>query len=101
MKTLLSALVFASILTLAPGCATMTKSECAAADWQAIGYAEGAKGSDQQYFERVRKDCAKHKIRADSDAFKAGHREGIQDYCIFDNGLALGKSGGAYNHQCS
>ena len=51
-------------------------------------------------FNTYQKDCAKHQIKADFNAFKSGHAQGLQSYCTFDQGLNNGKRGVDYNTHC-
>ena len=88
------------ISLLTASCASLNKNECAVANWRALGYAQGAKGYGQQKYERYSKDCAKHQITADFDAFQRGHEEGLKAYCTFDSGLAVGGRGQGYNRNC-
>ena len=53
------------------GCAGMSASECQLADWEAVGYEDGARGSSSDQFGTHRKNCAKHDVAPD---FKAGGR---------------------------
>lgn len=94
------AIVATFVLTLS-GCATMNKDECMSADWRALGYQQGSNGGGTQNFSRLQKDCANHGISANFEAFQQGHREGLDNYCSYDQGLASGQNGHAYNTQCS
>ncbi len=89
-----------SISIVLSGCAAMSKKECLTADWQAIGYEQGAQGHNASGFERFRKSCAKHTVTADFNHFLSGHNKGLAHYCTFDNGLALGQKGKTYNTVC-
>lgn len=89
------------LLLSVTGCATMNKDECVSADWQAMGYQQGARGGSTQAFSRMQQACANHGITADFSAYQQGHRQGLDNYCSFDQGLALGQNGSSYNTQCS
>ena len=91
---------FFSLVMLLAGCATMNKEECEVADWRAVGYQHGAKGQSATAFETYQKDCSKHQIKADFSAFKQGHQQGIDEYCIYERGMELGRAGANYNNQC-
>ena len=70
------------------------------ADWQALGFEQGNQGKGIALFNTYQKDCAKHQIKADFNAFKSGHAQGLQSYCTFDQGLNNGKRGVDYNTHC-
>lgn len=82
------------------GCSSMNKDECELANWQAMGFQYGARGEDALAFSKYQKECAAHKIKADYQAFNKGHQEGLNQYCSFETGNALGTSGSKYNTQC-
>lgn len=100
-KTIAHLSLYVAIVIALSGCAAMSEKECLTADWQAIGFEEGAKGHDASGFERFRKSCAKHTVTADFNRFLAGHNKGLDQYCTFDSGLALGQQGKTYNTVCS
>ncbi|MEO1247092.1 MAG: DUF2799 domain-containing protein [Pseudomonadota bacterium] len=91
------AVVFA--LTLS-GCATMNSEECALSDWHAVGYEDGAKGLQSERFGDYRKDCAKHGVVPDFQAYLAGRDEGLVEFCRPERGFRLGENGRAYNGVC-
>ncbi len=92
-------IVIASGLILS-GCASMNKDQCHMADWQALGFEQGSQGSGMTRFNFYPQDCAKHQVKADFNAFKNGHAQGLQSYCTFDQGLNNGKRGADYNTHC-
>lgn len=82
------------------GCAGMSSEECAASDWSAIGYEDGARGYTMDRFSSHRKACAKHGITPDFRAYKAGRDEGLVDFCQPSRGYNLGVNGGTYHGVC-
>ena len=88
------------LATLFSGCSSMNKDECELANWQAMGFQYGARGENALAFLKYQKECAAHKIKADYQAFNKGHKEGLNQYCSFETGNALGTSGSNYNAQC-
>ena len=92
--------LFLSFALMLAGCATMNKEECQVADWQAVGYQHGARGQSATAFEDYQRDCSKHQIKADFNAFKQGHQQGLDEFCIYERGMELGRIGGGYNSQC-
>jgi hypothetical protein len=84
----------------AGGCATMDKDECLVADWRLIGFQDGVDGKSAAAVGTYRKDCADYHVVPDLDAYQAGRREGLQQYCMPVNGYRLGNAGRAYNAVC-
>lgn len=82
------------------GCASMNEDECMVADWNAIGYQDGAHGSTTGGFTSRSKACAKHGITSDFNAYLAGWDEGVKRYCTPQNGFATGSNGGRYQGVC-
>ena len=81
------------MLALLQGCATLDKDECMLADWRMIGYEDGVAGKSATVVGTYRKDCAKHAVVPDLDAYRAGREEGLLQYCKADNGYRLGNAG--------
>lgn len=81
-------------------CSSMSPEECAATDWSAIGYEDGARGLSSDYFANHRKACAKHGVTADFRAYQDGREEGLLEFCQPGRGYNLGLRGGAYGGVC-
>ncbi len=82
------------------GCATMSKEECVNADWQIIGFEDGASGSPPNRIGVHRKACADYGVVPDKQAYDAGYAEGLLTYCVYDYGLAAGRDGRQANGVC-
>ena len=89
-----------AILALS-GCASMSSEECAATDWSAVGYEDGARGYTSERFSGHRRTCAKHGVTADFSAYQAGREQGLEEYCQPGRGYDVGVSGGRYHGVCS
>jgi hypothetical protein len=89
-----------AVLTGLPGCATLDKDECMVADWRLIGYQDGVAGRSSAALGTYRKDCAKHAVVPDLDAYQAGRAEGLTEYCVADNGYRLGSAGRSFSPVC-
>ena len=81
-----------SLVTLLSACATMTPQECQVADWNRVGFGDAVAGkaillADHQ------QACAAAKIVPDQPAYMAGYNAGAAQYCTYDKGLEVGKSG--------
>lgn len=78
----------------------MSADECAMSDWRTIGFEDGAAGYPADRIGQHRKACAKHGVAPDFDAYQAGRREGLRQYCQPSRGFNLGTRGGRYNGVC-
>ena len=78
------------------GCATQTlsKSECATADWRVIGYGDGAAGHGAERIDGHRRACARFGVTPDLMAYNQGRSEGLREYCTAPKGLELGRANG-------
>lgn len=82
------------------GCAGMSVDECAATDWSAVGYEDGARGYTTERFSKHRKACAKHGVTANFSSYQAGRDQGLIEYCQPGRGFNVGASGGRYYGVC-
>jgi len=82
-------------------CQTMSKEECAIADWRVIGEQDGAAGHNpQDRFARHVKACAKAGVAANQTLWYQGYQQGLPRYCTPLNGLSVGSQGKAYANIC-
>lgn len=88
------------LLLVTGGCATMNQSECTTADWDMIGMGDGSRGYLESYIDNHRRACAKFGVTPDLSDYRAGHSQGIIQFCTERNGFALGRSGTNYNGAC-
>ena len=82
------------------GCATLNEQECKAADWRAIGRADGERGYGMGRLDEHRKACAEHRITPNADRYWLGRSEGLVFYCTTDNALRAGRAGQGYEGVC-
>lgn len=82
------------------GCATMNASECRNADWELIGFEDGAEGRIASYLGNHRKACAQYDITPDLSAYMKGHANGVRQYCTEANGFLEGMNGKHYQGVC-
>ncbi|MCU7805303.1 MAG: DUF2799 domain-containing protein [Candidatus Thiodiazotropha sp. (ex Lucinoma borealis)] len=92
--------VFTAAVFVLSGCASMDKEECQIADWQTIGYEDGAKGRALSYLGNHRKACSDYGISPDMEHYEQGRLAGLHEYCTPSNGFELGKSGQKFNTVC-
>jgi len=95
-------LAIAVIALALHGCASksMSRNECATADWYAIGYESGIRGQPEAQISKHRKACAEHGVTPDLKRFLEGRDVGLQRYCEPRNGYRLGRNGTNYEGIC-
>ena len=89
------------LAAFAASCQTMSKEECAVADWRVIGEQDGAAGyAPQERFANHAKACQKAGVAADQSTWYQGYQQGLPRYCTPVNGLAQGQAGRSYANVC-
>ncbi len=91
--------LISSLLALS-GCASLNQSECLTANWQTIGFEDGAKGRLPAQIGEHRKACAKYGISPNLSAYQQGHENGLHQYCTERTGFNRGQNGATYNGAC-
>ena len=86
---------------LLAGCASMSKSECLYADWQAVGFEDGASGAHASAVASRRQACARAGVTPDMAAYLAGRDQGLMEFCTPANGFRTGERGAAYSGVCA
>ncbi len=99
MLRLIIATVPAVLLALG-GCASLSKSQCLASDWQTIGYRDGVGGVSSTALLRHQNACVKHGIIPDREAYLAGWNEGVRQFCQPANGFSAGEHGAGFSNVC-
>lgn len=94
------ALALLAALALA-GCATMSDKECRAADWEAVGRADGVRGALPDELERHRKSCALHGIVPEEQRWREGYAKGLDEFCTPKGGYIAGRSGSGRKQACA
>jgi hypothetical protein len=82
------------------GCGGMSANECELADWQAVGYEDGTRGRSTDNFGSYRKNCAKHEVAPDFQAYRNGRDAGLREYCQPERGFREGSRGATYAGVC-
>lgn len=99
MPRLFTFALVTSLLALA-GCASLSKSQCLAQDWETIGYRDGLSGTQSSALMRHQDACVKHGVVPDRQAYLAGWQDGVEQYCQPANGFAAGERGAAFSNVC-
>lgn len=79
-------------------CETMTPEECQVADWRAVGYEDGANGTDR--YQGHQKACAKAGVTPNFELYMAGRAQGLRNYCQPQAGFRRALQGASYAGQC-
>ena len=82
------------------GCASMSKSQCLANDWETVGYRDGLSGAQSSALMKHQNACVKHGVVPDREAYIAGWRDGVEQYCQPANGFSAGERGAGFSNVC-
>ena len=94
--------VLASALLLG-GCASrpsVSQNQCAAGDWETIGYRDGVKGLRSSRLLDHQDACVEHGITPTRGQYMVGWEAGIREYCEPNNGYYVGERGWSHNNVC-
>ncbi len=81
-------------------CASLSESECKAANWEIIGLEDGSQGKRSSHIGKHRKACSDYNIAPDLDAYLKGHQSGLTQFCTEQNGYNQGARGQANSNVC-
>src|SRR5690606_28253022 len=73
---------------------------CLVADWETIGFEDGAAGRPESTISAHRQACAKHGVAPDLASYRDGHAQGVATYCRASRGFEVGRSGARYLGVC-
>lgn len=82
------------------GCATMSEQECLVSDWRTVGFTDGAAGRPVETIGHYSEACAKHGVAPDLASYRAGHEEGMAQFCQPSRGFEYGHRGARYQGTC-
>jgi len=94
----LSILILTAVLLVS--CASLSKKQCLAGEWQSIGVKDALYGRPQSRFEQHVKACQKVNIVPDRAVWLAGHKQGARSYCRPSNAYDEGRRGSTYYNIC-
>ena len=100
MKIWIAAGASVAALLLLAGCETVSKEQCVAGDWSGLGRADGAQGHPSSRIEDIAKDCGRHGITPEVQAYMSGWHEGVRLYCTPLNGFNTGRQGKSLSSVC-
>ena len=94
------AVVLAAVGLQLGGCATLSENECRSADWNAIGYRDGANGYDAGRLADHAEACAEYSISPDQKEYESGRFRGLELFCTEQKGVQVGRQGSSYSGVC-
>lgn len=96
------ALVIATFIAAAilASCATLSKAECTAGDWRAIGIGDGNRGYPASYVDNHISACTKHGVVLDRGLYENGRQEGLRSYCRLERAESDGRAGRTNYNSC-
>lgn len=89
------------ITAVLAACDSVTPEQCAAGDWRGIGFTDGTKGRTADYIAQHQKACAKLGVSPDLDAWLAGRKQGLPQYCTPSKAYEVGRSGRSISPVCT
>jgi len=91
--------LFAALAVLASlgGCASMSRNECMAANWEDVGIRDGANGRAEEYLIQHSKACAKVNVVPDRGAWLHGREQGLDRFCVPYRMYQIGEYGGGFD----
>ena len=78
---------------LLAGCESMSPTECKVADWQRVGFNDGASGQSERRLAAYTEDCGEAGVQPDAEAYRRGWDSGIRRFCTAANGWREGVQG--------
>lgn len=87
----------ATVLAALGGCASLSKDECMAANWEDIGVRDGANGRPEEYLIQHSTACARVNVVPDRGAWLHGRERGLERFCVPHRAYQMGESGGGFD----
>lgn len=96
-RSLLRIFTALAVLASLGACASMSKNECMAANWEDVGIRDGANGRPEEYLIQHSKACAKVAVVPDRGAWLHGREQGLDRFCVPYRMYQLGEYGGGFD----
>ena len=78
----------------------MSPEECLQANWEEVGYNDGAAGYSLSRSAEHREACAESGVQLDFELYSQGYSLGLPYYCTREKGFETADHGGDYAVQC-
>jgi hypothetical protein len=85
---------------LLSGCASISKEECLAGNWEQLGFKDASNGHESSRIGSHIEECGKVGVQIDKNLYTKGYQDGLKVFCTYDRGLQLGKNDGYYREIC-
>jgi len=96
-RSVLRIIAALAVLGSLGGCASLSKSECLAANWEDVGIRDGSNGRPEEYLIQHSKACAKVNVVPDRGAWLHGREQGLDRFCVPYRAYQLGEYGGGFD----
>jgi hypothetical protein len=96
-RSLLQLCAALAVLASLGGCASMSRNECLAANWEDVGIRDGANGRAEEYLIQHSKACAKVAVVPDRGAWLHGREQGLDRFCVPYRVYQIGEYGGGFD----
>lgn len=93
-------IVLSCIFLFLGGCTTLSKEQCLAGQWHALGYTDGINGNTPERLSAYNESCAKFGVVTDYKLWRDGYVQGLEIYCSPENGYSIGLNGKHYYGVC-
>ncbi|WP_349357296.1 DUF2799 domain-containing protein [Stappia sp.] len=100
MKTVIAAGAALGLAVFLSGCATVSKAQCEAGQWEVMGINTALAGKGPDRFYKIQEDCGRHGIAADEILFVKGWEGGRRTYCSPQTGFRDGQRGSRPGFGC-
>lgn len=87
-------------VTALSGCETISESECVAGNWADLGYRDGVNGASSSRIAEYVDKCSEFGASVDRNRYMQGYDRGLDRFCVYDRGFALGEKGSSYKSVC-
>ena len=81
-------------------CASVSREECLAGNWEEIGFRDGTNGQFSSYIQQHVKACQKVEVTPDPVAWERGRQRGLPAYCVPQKAYQVGRSGWSIREVC-
>lgn len=100
MRLLISVLAGVTLLVGCGAKPSVSQNQCAAGDWETIGYRDGVSGLRSSRLLDHQDACVEYGVTPSRSEYMVGWETGIREYCEPSNGYHAGERGWSHNNVC-
>ncbi len=93
--------LLAAALLLAAGCTTLTRDDCLANNWYAVGLQDGLVGAPRTRFNHHARFCQRFGVQANLVAYDMGRERGLAEFCVGADDLRALAASPRYHVACT